>query len=424
MVHKQIKIFVAMVIALVISSFITKGLFLNQSPNLNVRFFSSLPIAIKNITTKLPQFLSIQSKPAVNPETENSQSINFFRLVPASPRNETRNKSIPIITNAISTQNNAQSSPNITYAQRLSTSKLGIFILPFSTPGAEKIIASGPKVVKTMLYEVDESVVNAIKNYKKHFPQAISSLRLNIDPPSNYDAYSSATDPIRDARDFTSTIIKPQLDSIKSSLESFDYVEIPSGSVTVIDWDTDENIKWMSGFWIEVTRLLLQDYHKKIVFGPLTGLSAEGTGEEMKNKLGDLAMGMVPTLRKIKEMGGIWSFPAFSTNYTTDAETESLYAFRYRHLYNRIQKDAPDLADFPLFLSEAGVGKHSRKDEASGWQNRGTKEQYEQWLQWFDQEIKKDPYVLAAALFQIGENNFESYNLEPISDWLSDYLKK
>ena len=65
-----------------------------------------------------------------------------------------------------------------------------------------------------------------------------------------------------------------------------------------------------------------------------------------------------------------------------------------------------DLARLPLVLSEAGVDRAGNSHE-DGWVSRGSADDYERWLRWFDAELRKDPSVVGATLFASG--GFESW---------------
>src|SRR5690606_396864 len=59
----------------------------------------------------------------------------------------------------------------------------------------------------------------------------------------------------------------------------------------------------------------------------------------------------------------------------------------------------------------------------SGWQTRGTQSDYKRWLNWFDQQLAQDSYVIGCQLFQNGDTGgWSSFDLEPISGWMKDYL--
>jgi hypothetical protein len=131
---------------------------------------------------------------------------------------------------------------------------------------------------------------------------------------------------------------------------------------------------------------------------------------------------MVPALRIAKKYGGAWACHGYTLEYSKDINVEQYYSLRYRKAYEYLRKAHPDVADLTMILMEAGVDKAGDPDK-DGWQARGTKEKYIDWLKWFDSELCKDPQVLGAALFAIGcGGGWKSFELEPIAPWLADYL--
>ena len=128
-----------------------------------------------------------------------------------------------------------------------------------------------------------------------------------------------------------------------------------------------------------------------------------------------------PALRAAKKVGGVWSYHSYTLEYTTDPKVEIYYSLRYRRFYDAFKGEYADLADMPMILTEGGVDKGGNKD-LDGWQARGTAEQFQSWLRWFDSEIRKDKYVVGITLFQNGDpQGWKSFDLEPLADWLAKY---
>ena len=76
----------------------------------------------------------------------------------------------------------------------------------------------------------------------------------------------------------------------------------------------------------------------------------------------------------------------------------------------------------PLILTEGGVD-FSGDPNTSGWQARGTPSDYKRWLNWFDQQMAQDSYLLGCTLFQNGDPaGWSSFDLEPIAGWMKNYL--
>src|SRR3989338_8165663 len=122
-------------------------------------------------------------------------------------------------------------------------------------------------------------------------------------------------------------------------------------------------------------------------------------------------------------MGGAWSYHAYGYNYSTDIASHTDTALRYRQFYEFFSSNAPDLIDMPLILTEAGVAESG--DPYRGYRTSGKTASYQQWLMWFDSEIKKDSYVVGAALFQMGDSaQWDTFNMDPIADWFKAYIKE
>lgn len=133
---------------------------------------------------------------------------------------------------------------------------------------------------------------------------------------------------------------------------------------------------------------------------------------------------MIPALRAAKQCGGAWACHGYTLEYSKDYEVEKWYSLRYRQTYAYLREKFPEVADLPMILSEGGVDKQGDPDK-DGWQARGSKEKYEDWLTWYDSEICKDPYVLGVTLFKIGSpDTWKSFDLEPVAGWLAEYLTK
>jgi hypothetical protein len=150
------------------------------------------------------------------------------------------------------------------------------------------------------------------------------------------------------------------------------------------------------------------------------------------NDLNDLGY-FVPALRQAYAAGGVWSYHAYTLNYTTDVPSELPFSLRYRQFYNYFAANYPDLVMMPLVLTEGGVDL-SGDANTSGWQARGPTDWYQRWLNWFDYQMQQDSYVIGCTLFQNGAApSWASFDLEtpmpgntnhimPIIGWLSNYL--
>src|SRR5205814_2252688 len=105
-----------------------------------------------------------------------------------------------------------------------------------------------------------------------------------------------------------------------------------------------------------------------------------------------------------------------------DLATEIYYSLRYRQFYSYFATAYPDLNALPLILTEGGVDQ-SGTPSTSGWQARGSAADYKRWLNWFDQQMQQDSFLLGCTLFENGDpGGWSSFDLEPIAEWLKAYL--
>jgi len=95
----------------------------------------------------------------------------------------------------------------------------------------------------------------------------------------------------------------------------------------------------------------------------------------------------------------------------------STHSVRYRQYYSYFASAHPDLVNLPLVLTEGGI------DGAGPWSTRGDAQKFQNWLTWFDREIRKDAYCLGLTLFQIGETGqWNGFNVEPVAGLIASYL--
>lgn len=133
---------------------------------------------------------------------------------------------------------------------------------------------------------------------------------------------------------------------------------------------------------------------------------------------------MVPGLRAALHAGGAWGCHGYTIKYSTDENLESWYSLRYRQAYAYFRQYHPDLMRLPMILLEGGVDLQGDPDK-DGWLARGTLQQYTEWLAWYDEELKRDPYVLGVTLFKIGAPSiWKSFELEPVIPWLREHYRQ
>ncbi|MGQ9651085.1 MAG: hypothetical protein ACUVXJ_13325, partial [Phycisphaerae bacterium] len=178
---------------------------------------------------------------------------------------------------------------------------------------------------------------------------------------------------------------------------------------------TVEQVQWYCRYIAHAApRIAEMGFHPVILQSGVGGLPIEP----------QILSAMVPALRIAKKLGGAWACHGYTLDYDTNVNRESYYSLRYRRAYEYLKKMHPDVADLPMILMEGGVDKAGDPNK-DGWQARGNRDKYMQWLRWFDSQLLEDPQVLGVCLFKIGNvNEWKSFDLEPVAPWLREYLKE
>lgn len=289
-----------------------------------------------------------------------------------------------------------------------SSSKLGIFVLAPSA-GSQTIVDSQPKIIKVMDPQNNPELISYVRNFKKNNQGAIVILRVYVDAKTV--KYSVGSDPDLAASDFWSNYLKPAVDKLGDDAKLFDYIAGPNEFDNTPDLHQIGAYEWTGKFWYKLAEIIGSNGFK-----PLLGEIAVGNIDT--DKMDPLIYG----LRKIKEVGGAWSYHGYTIKYSKDVNEEIWYSLRYRKFYDLFASKYNDLMSLPLIITETGVdiGGNPASD---GWSARGDKEKFMDWLKWYDSEIQKDPFVLGATIFQAGSSNWSSFNVDSMADMLAAYFK-
>lgn len=303
------------------------------------------------------------------------------------------------------------------FCENLSKSKLGIHLIGKYTENARRIINSGVRIIKVLDPHINEDMRKAIREYKKSFPEGLVVVRIWDKTP--FIRFTLKDNPEKSADLFWTEILKPALDKLSEERRMIDYVEGPNEGENTPTWETLETAKWFGKFW---EKLAINIYSGG--FLPCAGSIAvgnpTGTIEEIRLKI----EAFIPALRVIKKLNGAWSYHSYSLEYSTDENIEKWYSLRYRIFYEFLKEKYPELSDLPMILTEGGIDRGGNP-KTDGYLARGDMEKFIRYLQWFDNEIRRDNYIIGVTLFQIGDSeNWTSFNLEPIALYLSDYLKR
>ncbi|MCS7186129.1 MAG: hypothetical protein RMK89_04145 [Armatimonadota bacterium] len=298
----------------------------------------------------------------------------------------------------------------------ISQSKLGIHLIGRYTDGAKKIVASGPKVIKVLDPQANSEMVEAMRDYKRRYPNGIVVMRVWERTPQV--RYQITDNPISCADDFWQKVLEPAVNRLSpSDRKLVDFLEGPNEGENTPTWESVEAAKWFGRFWERLAMLIAKAGFRPCV-GSIAVGNPPGSIEEIQAKLDAFA----PALRAAKQFKGAWSYHAYSLEYTTDLKVEIWYSLRYRLFYEFLRKRHPELADLPIILTEGGIDKGGNP-KTDGWRARGDAEKFQAWLGWFDSELRKDEEVVGMTLFQIGDpQGWWSFDLEPVSDWLASYL--
>jgi hypothetical protein len=317
------------------------------------------------------------------------------------------------------------------HAQSISQSKLTAHLIGGGyTVGSSDIVSGKPRLLKVLALDTDlpSGMVQAMRHYKTNTPDG--QIVVRVYSPKQYSLTDNAT---WAAGDFWTNILKNSIDRISASDRALiDHLEGPNeGQTPTLGYPWEQRIQasqWLNEFWTNLTpRIVVAGY--KPCIGSIAVGNPGGNPSDWQPMLAEF----VPALRQAKAAGGSWSYHSYTLQYTTDLNIEIHDSLRYRQFYSFFAETYPDLADIPLILTEGGVDQVGDR-LTSGWQARGSSVNYQRWLNWFDQRIMEDSYVLGCTLFQNGDSWWASFDLEnvmpgaapgvvPITTWLRDYLK-
>ncbi len=305
--------------------------------------------------------------------------------------------------------------------QTLSSSKLSAHLINSYTSGGASIIAGHPRTLKVLGLDsgFPSGMAQAMRDYKAQTPGGKVVVRIY-----SPRMWSLADDATASASDFWTNVLQKGVNYLSPSDRALiDYLEGPNeGQTPTLGYPNstpDQALQasaWFNQFWTNLTPKIVAAGYK-----PCIGSIAVGNpGGDMNAHL----TAFTPALRQAQAASGAWSYHAYTINYTTDVGVEIWYSLRYRQFYSYFASAAPDLTGIPLILTEGGVDQNGTP-ATSGWQSRGSAADYERWLNWFDQQMQQDPYILGCTLFEIGNPEpwgWPSFDLEPIASWMNNYL--
>src|SRR5688572_3572014 len=287
-----------------------------------------------------------------------------------------------------------------------SQSKISVHLLISYSPGAAQIIQAHPRVIKIL--GTDGGMIQAARDFKASTPEGKVVCRIYT--PLRW----SVTDnPAAAGTNFWQTVLAPALVNLSAADKALiDYVEGPNEGDSTPTWASAADTQWYNTFWTHLAPLIANAGFRPLAYSISVG-NPPGSQAEIQASLDRI----VPSLRLCQSLGGGWSYHSYSLPYSTNLTDEIWYSVRYRQYYSYFASRYPDLVNLPLVLTEGGI------DGAGPWSTRGDTNRFQNWLAWFDSEIRKDAYCLGVTLFQIGDTGgWNHFNVEAVAPWIANHL--
>ena len=286
-----------------------------------------------------------------------------------------------------------------------SQSKISIHLLNAYSPGAAQIIQAHPRVIKIL--GTDGGMMQAARDFKASTPQG--KVVCRIFTPRRWQVTEN---PAAAATNFWETVLAPPLNLSAADKALIDYVEGPNEGDSTPTWASAADTQWYNTFWMHLAPLIANAGFRPLAYSISVG-NPPGSPAEIQASLDRIA----PSLRLCQSLGGGWSYHSYSLPYSTSLTDEIWYSVRYRQYYSYFASRHPDLVTLPLVLTEGGI------DGAGPWSTRGDTNMFQNWLSWFDSEIRRDSYCLGVTLFQIGNTtDWAGFNVEPVAGWIAGHL--
>lgn len=304
----------------------------------------------------------------------------------------------------------------------ISNSKLSVFVFnSYGDADLKKIADACPKVIKVLDPQGNAAAIQLVKDYKAKCSGGKVLMRV----VTRGREYLTTEDPRASARDYFNSRLAGALNSLGGDLALFDYIEDPNEAEEVTDWSGGPEATWLGGFYDELAGLV-ESRASNLGICPSVSVGDWGTGGEsapgrMENAIMFKMQVSEGAWTRIKQTGGALCYHGYSYNLSKDAEAEKWLTFRYRIAYRYFENYRQDLVGLPVILSEAGAETYGGNN--GGWASKVSASQYQDWLSWFDSEIKKDAYVLGATLYSYGSGSRgSSYDVKPIAAWLAQHI--
>lgn len=295
----------------------------------------------------------------------------------------------------------------------LSSSKLSIQMLDDRyTRGAQQIVAAGPRVLK--LFDLGPGMRRALADYKYQHPDGKVVVRIWTTL-----RWRLSDNPEKAGEEYWDKVLSAPFYSLsRRERKWINYWEGPNEGDCTPTWASVDEVRWFNRFWLSLMRKMKQNGAVPNI-GSIPVGNPGGSPAEVRAKLA----AFLPAFQEAARMAGSWGYHAYTIDYSTDLSKEIWFSLRYRMIYQTICSMDPRLASMPLILTEGGVDRAGNAYE-DGWVSRGSAQQFEDWLKWFDGELRKDPYVLGVTLFQSGGfETWPSFELEAFTPRLVRLLR-
>jgi hypothetical protein len=288
-------------------------------------------------------------------------------------------------------------------------SRLGLHMIINYTGGASQVVNAHPRIHKIL--DTGGAMMASARDFKSNNPNGVLVLRVYTPR-----GYSRSQDPAWAANDFWNTILAPPINGLSAADRALiDYVEGPNEGDSTPTWGSLADAQWYNTFWVNLAPLIANAGFKPCAFSISVG---NPPGDEAYVRL--MLDTIVPALRVCKSYNGGWSYHSYTIPYSKNVNTEIWYSLRYRQYYSYFQSVYPDLANLPLLLTEGGVDGQTAPG-GPGWKV-GDAAKYIDWLTWFDARMAENPYVIGCTLFQSGDLNWFSFDVEEICPWLAEHI--
>ena len=304
--------------------------------------------------------------------------------------------------------------PPLTQATPVSRSKLGVHVTNKSVPNLSEFIAKARPAVVVAVEDV-----GWLAEVKAASPKTVTLARF-IEGDQ-----SIGGDPVQRAKEFV-------------ALNAARYLANPAVDYW-LGWnepvvESVEQMQWFAAF--EAARAAaMAELGLKVAVGNFAVGSPEA----------DEFQAFLPAIEAAKKYGGVLALHEYSAPTLRDGvgagipglEANADYGaltLRYRYWYDHYLR-VRDLV-IPLVITEAGIdggvlrvegpGLGGWRDFAASWSGNAAEavDAYVEQLSWYDDQLRRDPYVLGFAIFNVGdrEGRWRSFDVTDILPQLADLI--